>query len=82
MSRPAKTSHGPILARLKLEGGGAIKVYADTEVTCGVHGTKRRFGDLDGMQRLCVEENLCSVETLGCLISASTPSEPEPTHGL
>lgn len=75
MSKPDTTPNSPIRARLKLEGGGTIKVYDDSVVTCGVHGTERKWKDLDCMQQLCVEDNICVSEGLRCLIAKPETAE-------
>ena len=73
-----KPSRGPVRARLKCEDGGTVKVYDDSEVTCGIHGTVRRWADLDGIQQLAITENLCAMDDLPCILERGSGLEPRP----
>jgi len=55
-------------AGLRDEHGNPVHVTDKSEIVCGFHGTKTTWGALDDIQKLAVEENLCSSKDLPCLL--------------
>lgn len=57
------------MTTVKLENGSRLRLKAEHEVKCEIHGITTTWGELDGLQRACVIDGLDVDETLECLLS-------------
>ncbi len=62
-------SNDPKQTALRLKNGSTLTVDDSTEIRCEVHGIVTRWGALDGIQRLAVEEGIDVSDELPCLLS-------------
>lgn len=55
--------------KLKLVNGESITPKKDSIVTCGIHNTTVKWGDLDAIQQEAVACGICTTEDCQCLMT-------------
>lgn len=56
---------------LKFESGESFEPTDDTPITCKTHGITVKWGDLDGIQQLAVEDGIDTLDDMPCLLDPS-----------